>query len=509
MRHLPKRPIRAGLYGRVSKDQAGGGRVGRSVSQQLSIGKRRCSEHEWDIAGVYSDNNVSASEWGGKHREDWERLMGDIRDGLLDLLWVWEISRGTRERLVWANLAALCQQQQMLICIDSRVYDTTEPDDMRYLDNLIADAIHESGKTRKRIMRDLEASAMEGRPHGRVGFGFVREYDPETKAFRRQAPHPEQAEVVREVVRRFLGGETLNSLASELNQRQVPTPSGKVAGQPSITKNGLSGTCPGWSHKTLQDSISRVSLIGKRGYKGQVIAPEDSDSWLPIISEEEYEEVIRKLRKPVNAPRRARRGRARWYLSGIARCDVCGGAMTSSGKVPSVTYECAGAYPGAPKSHVRRTVERLHAHVEAMLIRRFSRPDVLEAFAADVVTADDVAVARREIVRLETELEQLYADVKARKVSRQLAAADEEGLKAEIAKLEAEARPVALDKFAVALADPDPHQVKATWDEWSVDQKRLALLAVTERISVLRVGNVGSRQVSASESVRIVWKGEA
>lgn len=500
--------MRAFLYGRVSKDQHRGGRKGRSVSQQLSIGKRRCTENQWDISGVYSDNDVSASEYAGRKREDWERLMGDIRDGHGDILWVWEISRGTRERLVWANLAALCQQRQMWICIDDRMYDTTEPDDMRYLDNLIADAIHESGKTRKRIMRDLEASAMEGRPHGRPGYGFTREYDPVTKDFLRQVPNPPEAEIVREVVRRFLAGETLNSIASDLNRRGVRTPSGKVAGEPSITKNGLSGTCPGWSHKTLQDSITRVSLIGKRGYKGQVIAPEDPSSWLPIISEEEFEEVQRKLRKPANAPRRTRRGRARWYLSGIARCEACGGPMTSAGKVPSVTYECGGAYPGASRGHVRRTVERLHAHVEALLVRRFSRPDVLEAFAEDVVTAEDVASTRREIARLEGDLEQLYEDVKARRVSRQLAAADEEGLKAEIARLEEKARPAVIDKFAVALADPDPHRVKATWDEWSVDQKRLALLAVTERIVVLRVGNVGSRPVSVSESVRVVWKGE-
>lgn len=417
MRSLARsRQLRAFLYGRVSKDQRGG----RSVSQQLSIGNRRATENEWAVHDEYSDNDRSASQYARKEREDWERLMVDIGRGLRDILWVWEISRGTRERLVWANLAALCQQHQMLIGIDDRVYDTTEPDDMRYLDNLIADAIHESGKTRKRVLRDLEASAMEGRPHARPEFGFVREYDPHTKEFRRQVPRADQAQSVREVVRRFLAEETLNSIAENLNRRGVPTPSGKVTGEPSITKNGLSGMCPGWSHKTLQDSITRVSLIGKRGYKGQIIAPEDPDSWLPIISEDEFDQVQRRLYKPPTTARKMRRGRARWYLSGIARCGGCGGAMPSSGKIPSVSYECAGIYPGAPKAHVRRTVDRLHAHVETMLVRRFSHPDVLAAFESETVSTEDVAAAKREVERLEAELEQLYKDVKARKVSRQV-----------------------------------------------------------------------------------------
>lgn len=500
---------RAILYGRVSKDQRGG----RSVNQQLKIGDTRAGERGWNTVGRYADNDQSASQYARGQREDWQQVQADIDAGLADILWVWEISRGTRERLVWANLAASCQRHQMYIAIDDKLYDTTDPDDMRYLDGLIADAIAESGRTRKRILRDMEAAAEEGKPHGPLGFGYRREYDPQTREFLRQVPDEEQAPIVREIARRYLAGEPLRSIAVDLNQRGVPTERGRVAGQAWTTKTGREYQALGWSTKILRGLLERPSLIGKRGYNGRIIEPEDTETWVPILDETDWWTIQERLTSPKS--RGMRGGRARWWLSGVAICDVCEGPVRSSGAVKLRStgkevnrYGCVGRWAGDVSGHVSRRADLLQTQAEALIVAKFSRPDVLEAFTRKDPDADDVAEAQARTARLRAQRDALYEDVRTGRVSRLMAQADEDRITRELASLEATARPRSVEPAAVELAQGSPDAVMAVWDAWTVDQKRAALKALTEEIRVLQVGKSAGRDLHPSESIRIRWLGE-
>src|SRR5699024_5899351 len=58
------------IYARVSKDQ----QSGRSVSQQLKIGRRVADDNGWTIVGEYSDNDKSASRYASSSREDWTKV---------------------------------------------------------------------------------------------------------------------------------------------------------------------------------------------------------------------------------------------------------------------------------------------------------------------------------------------------------------------------------------------------------------------------------------------------
>ena len=57
-------------------------------------------------------------------------------------------------------------------------------------------AVKESALTSKRIRRDVAARAAQGQPHGRIPYGYRREYDPHTGALLRQVPDPATAAIV-------------------------------------------------------------------------------------------------------------------------------------------------------------------------------------------------------------------------------------------------------------------------------------------------------------------------
>ncbi|MBB4931779.1 DNA invertase Pin-like site-specific DNA recombinase [Lipingzhangella halophila] len=498
--------LRAILYGRVSRDQQGG----RSVNQQLTTGRRRSVEHDWDVVGEYSDNDASASEYARKDRADWERVEADIAAGGVDLLWLWEISRGTRDLVVWAHLARTCQEQGVLIAIDDEVWDPTNPDHMKYLNTQMIDAVHEAGKTHKRLVRDAAAHAEEGGAHGMAGFGFRREYDPATGRLVRQVIDQGQAEVVRECARRYLAGEPLVRIAADLNHRRVPTALGYTvgdlmdqtrSGEPLTDNAGNPRRSAGWSYMTVRQMLERPAIMGKRGHHGRIIR---EGGWDGIISEEDWWAI----RRRIDSNPGGKDTSVRHLLSGIVTCGRCGSNVgtTRRQRDDRRMYRCLGEYTGAVVGHVVRMEHILDAQVETLLAAEFAMPDVLERFRPADTSPEDVARAQAELERLRAELDELYADVAAGRTTRRMAQADEERLQRDIAALEPKARPVRVEPLAEDLADEDPNRVLETWRSWSLEQQRSALRAFTVSMEMMPVGQ-GRKKVSPTESVRITWVG--
>src|SRR3954469_6987933 len=90
------------------------------------------------------------------------------------------------------------------------------------LDYLLAE--RESDETRKRVLRAVRANADKGRPHGKLLYGYRREYDPATREFIEQTPDPDTAPIVQEAARRVLNGETPYAVAQDFNRRGIKPP---------------------------------------------------------------------------------------------------------------------------------------------------------------------------------------------------------------------------------------------------------------------------------------------
>lgn len=494
------------LYARVSKDQ----HEGRSVAQQLKIGRRVADDRDWEVVGEFSDNDRSASQYAKGAREDWPKVEALIQEGGADVLWLWELSRGTRDRVVWAHLVAACQEHRMWIGLDEDLWDTTNPDHMKYLDSLMVDAIHEAGKTRKRIHRDQMDAAEAGRPHGKLHFAYRREYDPDTGRLLRQVPDEAKVKLLMEI-RRRLREERHHPIkvAEWLNSEGVPTPRGRRRGERYTRRNGTQAVAQGWTMETIRQIFASTSLIGVRSHKGE----RKARGWEGILTEAEWEEMQQILsfsgpEWPRTAPRD---GSARALLSAIATCDPCGSTMYLQcwgGSSRSPYYRCSRMFYGETQGHVCRAISRLDAQMREAVIERFADPDVLSAFTAGGPSSEEIESAVATVESLRSELEELYAEVEAGETSRAMAKADERRLKAQIAEWQRRARPVLVDPLVEELAAGSVDAVAAVWDGWSLEQQRAAVRLVTEEVRILRVGNVGRRKLSLEESMRIVWAGE-
>lgn len=510
--------LRVILYARVSRDF----RQGRSVAQQLAIGRQIAADQGWEVVGEYSDNDRSASQYATRTREDWPKVEAAIASGGADALWVWEISRGTRDMVVWAQLARACEDHGMHLALDEDLWDTTNPDHMKYLHSLMVDAVHEAGKTRKRILRNVAAHAAEGRPYAGAGYGFVREYDPRTGDLVCQVVDPDQAQMIREIARRYLSGETFHEIAADLNARGVANMGGYVvgeqmvrrSGEPMLRADGTPRISAGWMHTTIRDLMRRPALIGKRAHRGEII---EEGGWDPILSEEDWWSIQYRIQRTSSQFREqyphhaaTRDGGAQHILTGIAVCGECGGQIgtirRSEQRDPTRrVYACRGLYQGAPLGHVSRLEAKVDGQLEALVVAEFSMPDVVERFRPSGASSEEAGAHRARAQRVRSELEQLYGDVEAGRVSRRMAAADEARLQRELGEAERGARPAPVDPMVAELADDDPSVVADRWRGWLVSQKRAALRSFTESIRLMPVG--GRKITAPGESLEITWRG--
>src|SRR5258707_8143462 len=110
--------VRAGLLARVSNKGSNG--TDRSIDQQNQANRDACDRRAWTIAAEYADLE-SASRFagpkGGANREDYKRALADVKAGLLDILVMWEPSRGSRELENWSHLLNACRAAGGLIYV--------------------------------------------------------------------------------------------------------------------------------------------------------------------------------------------------------------------------------------------------------------------------------------------------------------------------------------------------------------------------------------------------------
>lgn len=370
--------LRAGIYARQSLGNK------KSIGEQDDLCTGDAELLGWQVADHYEDR-VSASRFGKSERPGWVRLVSDLEASKLDVVVVWEASRGDRKLTTWSAFLDLCAATRTLIRVTDaeRTLDPIDPADWEWLAREGINAVTESNKLSKRCRRGQMGQAKSGRPHGRVPYGYIRRYDPVTRELTGQEPHPEQAPVVVELIRRIAAGETLSEVAGDFNKRGLPAAGGKP-----------------WDRQRLREYVNPI-YIGKRTHKGQLF---DTDWWPAIVEEETFWAA----RRVLDSRRRegTRGSRLEYWLSGVATCSVCDGPMRgrSAGTGSTWTrdrYHCAGG-----TGCVSVAAEDLEAEVLAYLLGRLARPDVYEQLRRVDQTADrEAQAARDEVARLEAQLE--------------------------------------------------------------------------------------------------------
>ena len=450
--------MRVLIYSRVSID-----RGGRSVAEQEAECRAWADREGWDVVRTITETG-SASRYarGAAARSQWGEITAAVASGDIDALLTWEASRATRQLSEYAELVELCASHGVRWGYSGTLHDLSKRD-ARFrtgLDALLAQ--DESARTSERVLRSTRARAAAGKPHGRIPYGYRREYDPSSGELLRQVPDEETAPIVREIVRRIIDGDAVRAIARDLTDRGVPT----VRATPDQ---------PGrWIDSTVRRIALSPTIAGLRRYRGEVIG---DATWDPIVSREDHEKVVAVLSDPHRVTNRGY-STARWLLTGIARCGACGGPLRVALTAGTPRYGC--------RTDGCRAVVRLVAPVDEYVTQ------VVLALAEDIAArgadtdrdAPEVAEAREELAALERRLAGFVDAAADGDLSPASLVRIEERVRPQIraarARLTALARPQTVDP-AVFL---DP---RAWWDAAPLPDRR-ALVRALVSVRVLRSG---------------------
>lgn len=372
--------IRAGIYARISQDRDGS-RLG--IERQEQDCRALASSLGWEVRQVYTDNDISA--YSGKRRPRYEELLDDIRAGSLDGVVAWHPDRLHRSPVELETYIDLSEKFAIQTnTVQAGAWDLSTPSGRAVARTLGAWARYESEHKGQRIRRARQQQAKAGGWHGGIRpYGFEKDGVTIRPA--------EAAEIVK-ATEAVVSGVSLRSLVRDLNERGIPTATGRGP----------------WTSVALKDTIMRPRTAGLSSYRGEIVG---SATWPAIVSEDTWRAACAILLDPSRRTNGGRGGTIRWLGSGLYKCGVCEQPQLrvgAGGSVKRHTYRCRNRELRDGGGHVTREAATLDAYVEEVIVARLSEPGLLE----ELVKADtdhDTSGLHLELVAVRERQDELAA----------------------------------------------------------------------------------------------------
>lgn len=486
------------------------GRTGREYLRVSARGERsipeqhddntRAAEREGITLGEPYQDQGSASRYAQRGRDDFQRLMDDLKNGQFgaDILWLWESSRGSRRMGEWTTLLDLCEDHGILIHVTSHER-TYNPANYRDRETLLSDGVNSEIEARRlsaRTRRGIDANARDGKPHGICPFGFQRDHEIRRgkQVPVRQYAHPEHAPLIEELFTRVWAEDSFSAIAADWEKRGIVSRDRMVKGEmrPGIPFSG----------QTLRSMVTNVAYVGLRMNKGTTVKA----AWDALVSEELFHNVQTLISDPSRVS--GNPGAAQYALTGAVPCDACRGPITVRYRPGSdATYECKKGCWRVSK-----------ADVDAYLIGDTEHPGVLLAYLAreDVYEALDADTSDGEAAEIRTELAKARADFQETEQAEPESLAEErrfarraERLQARITELVQRQNEYVRPTKLRELFSPGP-DVADRWEATPVTaQRAIAAMLLTPEVlgqpRIMRAADKVKSTESEQVSDRIRW----
>lgn len=341
-------------------------------------------------------------------------------------------------------------------------------------------AAHESQAKSRRIARKGRERAERGLPTmGGTNrpFGYAED---------RVTVRADEAAVIRQLVARYLAGESWRSLTEWLQDEDIRTPTG---GQ--------------WHSAALRTMVLSPRLAGLREYHGSVIG---EAAWPAIITVEQRDRMLALVEQ-----RKATRSRTprRHLLSGLLRCGRCGGKLYAAERSPGRgrpvrrIYSCVSGPDHGGCGGMSIAADGVEQLVMEAVLLRLSGPDLAQAMAGRA--ADDTQAAGLA-EQLEQDRSQL-AELAAMFASREITAAEWRPARDIIqARMKDTSRHLAQLTHTDALTsiDTTDPELAARFAELPLTRQHAIVAAVLDHARVLP-GSPGARRVDPSR-IEPLWR---
>lgn len=497
-------------YSRISEDPLD---QRRGVKRQQGDLRAHCTAEAWHLHAEFADNDLSAHT--GEERPGYDQLMTAAVElgpraaaaGKKLVVLAYHPSRLWRRRAERAQAIEDLRRAKCFVAFESGGYfDLGKATDRSQLASLGEGDTLESEVKSERVARAALERAQEGRANGVVAYGWRREYEYDRRGrvvgFN-DVEDPEQAAVVREIVRRLIGGESLIGITLDLNERGVPAPG---AGQErKLRAHDQDETGSRWSKTSVKKIALRKANVGIRVHTVAGQATEYPAAWPALVSPEDFARVETLLADRSSAGvrpgRRASPGQRRHMLSWTEAgfCGECGSwlrvAMRGNRKRGSTaeTYVCH-----SPNGCVGRNKDALDKHVGEVVVSLLSNPRAAEIFKPDESAA---MAALEKVAGLKARQASAADDYAAGLITRDQLLRINQSVGRQISDAQAEVKSLtpAFDLTVLdGLIGPGAEQA---WERLEVAQQTQVLEALQLRVTVLKVGRRGPGY--DPESVRI------
>lgn len=493
--------MRAAVYVRISVDRPGE----VSTEVQESACRALCAGRGWRVADVYLDRGRSA--YRDVERPAYQRMLADVEAGRLDAVVFWKLDRIARSVITFNDFLQTVHRHGVVVASVNDTIDTASPMGRAMVQISAVFAELESAQISLRVRGALAAKASQGTPHhgGRRAYGYAQKIGdrpsqpqrPDGTDYPPDAIVPEEAEVIREAVRRTLDGESLRQIATDFNRRGIPTALDRA-----------------WHASPLAQILRSARIAGYREHRGAAYA----GTWEPIIDMSTHTAVRAALVPDAGISARVKAGTP-GLLSGIARCGECGTGLLRSmgggGRNPSYRmYRCPDPKgrtgPDAPCGRIGVKLDTADDEVEKRVLAVLEA-GLLAGHAGLVERQEALAKAEAALADDTAALEDINRE---RFVTRTLAHAEWSSLsgtlRAAVAEREAE---VARLRSAVERALPDTLDAASAWKTGDTEWRRTFLRSIVRDMRVVRAlepepnpATGRRRQRPTGERIKIKWR---
>jgi site-specific DNA recombinase len=322
-------PERVALCLRVSSEEQ---RDRETIELQEEFLEQFCRLYELEVADVYKDDGISGTI-PLHERPEGRRLLKDAREGKFTTVLVSKLDRLGRTLLVIVDAHDRLDAAGVSLRSGREPIDTSTPSGRLIFQMLASFAEYDRENIAERTQAGLQRAYRAGKYMGRVPYGYLADEDARLHVV------PDEAAVVREIIRNIADGSTLYAEAKRLNDLGVPGVGHRYGSRERV---------PGrrWATTTIRGIVRQRAYSGTHEVRigGDVIERE-----VPAIVSLELQERARAaLADNRRAPRR--KDARRYLLAGLVRCATCGygcsgHATWGKGKRYSY-YSCITNKPG-------------------------------------------------------------------------------------------------------------------------------------------------------------------
>lgn len=292
-----------------------------SISGQVRHYRQKILENQdWELADIYLEVGVTGTRT--ERRPELQRLLRDCGAGKIDLILTKSISRFARNTADCLEMVRRLTALGVAIRFEKEALDTGDMESEFLLTVLACLAEEESRSISGNMKWSIRRRFADGTYRGTAPYGYRWKEGVLTA-------EPAQAAVVREIFAMALAGKGGDSIAGELNSREIPSPMGKRWTQNSVRALLRN---PAYMGDVLYQKTFRDDAFRQRRNRGELDRFYVENHHEGLVSRGEFEGVRRARQQRARAvgyleDAEPCRSLGRYCFSGILRCGRCGAVM--------------------------------------------------------------------------------------------------------------------------------------------------------------------------------------